>query len=96
MTINHAEWWPVHEMVKEQAFMSFVKSDDVALFLLANPKYTHHCITAQNEKAIDVIFYNYAFATTSLDNYGERYVIRWLSEEEVNAIGGYRQSDRTS
>lgn len=83
MIIDRAEWWPVHEMVKEQAFMSLESTGDIALFLLSNPKYTHHCITAQNEKSIDVIFYNYAYATTSLDNDGERYAIQWLTEEEA-------------
>lgn len=83
MIIDRAEWWPVHEMVKEQAFMSLESTGDIALFLLSNPKYTHHCITAQNEKSIDVIFYNYALAETSLDNYGWRYVIRWLTDEET-------------
>lgn len=96
MTIDRSEWWPVHEMVKEQAYLSFKSTDDIAPFLLANPKYTHHAVLSQNEKAIDVIFYNYALAETSLDNYGWRYVIRWLSEEEVDALGGTRHSDPTS
>ena len=70
-------------MVKTQAFISFNSTDDIALFLASNPKYTHHCITAKNERTIDVIFYNYALAETSLDNYGERYVIKWLSQDEA-------------
>lgn len=82
MKIDRSEWFPIHEMAKEQAFMSFESTDDVALFLASNPKYTHHCITAQNEKGIDVLFYNYTYATTSVNNFGERYVIRWLTEEE--------------
>ncbi|MEK4085139.1 hypothetical protein [Psychrobacillus sp. FSL K6-1415] len=76
--------------------MSFDSMDDVALFLLANPKYTHHAVLSQNEKAIDVIFYNYALAETSTDNYGLRYVIRWLNEEESDALGGIHHSDPTS
>lgn len=82
MNIDHEEWWPVHEMVKEQAFISLESIDDIALFLLENPKFTHHVITNQTDKNIDVIFYNYALATTSVDLYGGRYVIRWLTEEE--------------
>lgn len=96
MIIDRSEWFPVHEMAKEQAFMSFDSMDDVALFLLANPKYTHHAVLSQNEKAIDVIFYNYALAETSTDNYGLRYVIRWLNEEESDALGGIHHSDPTS
>lgn len=81
MNIDRSEWFPVHEMAKEQAFMSFDSMDDVAPFLLAN-EYTDYAVLSENEP-IDVIFYNYALAETSLDNFGLRYVIRWLNDIET-------------
>ncbi|MCK1997968.1 hypothetical protein MPH47_12155 [Psychrobacillus psychrodurans] len=83
-------------MVKEQAYVSFKSKDDIAPFLLASEKYTDYAVLSENDRAIDVIFYNYALAETSTDNYGWRYVIRWLSEEESDALGGIHHSDPTS
>ena len=97
MNIDRSEWFPIHEMAKEQAYVSFKSTDDIAPFLFANEKYIGYAILSENEKAIDVIFYNYALAETSTDHYGLRYVIRWLSEEEKSdALGGTRHSDPTS
>ena len=95
MNIDRSEWFPIHEMAKEQAYLSFKSTDEIAPFLLANEKYTGYAVLSENE-TIDVIFYNYALAETSLDNFGLRYVIRWLSEEESDALGGTRHSDPTS
>ena len=96
MTIDHASYWPVHEMVKDHAYQTFESMDGLARYLKGNAHYTNHHVLEQNTESITVILFNYAYAETSVDNFGWRYVIRWLTEEEVDALDGIRHSDPTS
>ena len=68
-------------MVRRREYRSFSNRDDLSL-CLQTCDYDNHCVLEESAEAITVILYDYSYALTSHDRFGERYVIRWLSEEE--------------